>query len=444
MIVKATVVAYFLVFLILALRRPGYALACLLISYLAFEQWVQAHDGFFGANPAVINFASAAVVGAGAVASFAKGARPLSIQPPWSMVAFYGLLFASYMWAFDRDSHSMILNQSAPYLITFLVFLPLCFNSMEDLRDAFKGLVIGGSIVALLVLVGTETIGGRGIELAEGAVNRYGREEKAGNPLAIASMGGYMIISTILLHFRGASKYAMGILKWCIVAIGFAVVFRSGSRGQLYSLVLVVPVFALAASPKVNVKHLMFALVGLAATGLIGWWATSFIPEAALTRWGQNSAVNDYGHRIEMSRMLLVEWTRSGPLQWLFGLGLGASWSVLGIYPHVVPVQVLGEAGLIGLFFYGSFHVLAVVAWVRLYYATKGNPEVRSIVAIVGALFAYQFILCFKQGGISGGHHVWLFPFLLNRFGSILTKQNALTKQKAMPSVTFPSTAFQS
>ena len=62
---------------------------------------------------------------------------------------------------------------------------------------------------------------------------------------------------------------------------------------------------------------------------------------------------DDYSGRLEKSANLLHVWINE-PGAILVGLGNSAStWSGLnGSYPHMVPVEILGEEGLIGAAFF--------------------------------------------------------------------------------------------
>ena len=415
--IKAIVILYFVIFALMICKRPGYSLPMLVICFLGFEQWAAAHDSFFAANPTIINFASAAVIAFGIAVAVVKGETPFAMQPSWTLAGLYLLIAISYMWAISRPDAVMIINQATPYVLAFLVLLPLTMNKIEDFQHAYWGLAIGGAIVLLMLLLSTNQVGGRGIELAEGAVNRYGREEKAGNPLAVGELGGLVIFSAMLIRLKGISS-------------------------GLMSVFALIPIFVMAASPKISPKHFAYGIIGVLFIAAIGWWATSFIPEQALARWSRDSAVNDYGDRVFMSQQLLAEYLRSGPFVALFGLGVGASFSVVGIYPHVVPVQILGEVGMLGFVLYLLFHIAAVIAWIKLYMLSSQSVVFRGAVAIAGAMFAYQFLLSLKQGGISGAHFPWLFPLLLLRLKQVAGKEMAglkrLRKTQALPASNLP------
>jgi O-antigen ligase len=113
------------------------------------------------------------------------------------------------------------------------------------------------------------------------------------------------------------------------------------------------------------------------------------------------------------------EWTRSSAMNWLFGLGFGASWSLFNNYPHVVMIQVLGELGIIGLCLYFVFYSTAAISWFKFVKLAKSDTAIRATAVVFGAFALFEFVLSFKQGGISGAHAFWVFPAILVRCAQI-------------------------
>lgn len=440
MLIKAVVLLYFVIFAVLIARRPGYTLAAMYVCLLGLEQWASANDSFFGVNSAVLNYASGALVIFGIGAAVVKGDRPFSLMPAWSLFALYVLIVLSYMWSIDRQWTVTLINHGWLYVIAYLVLLPLTLNNSEDLRDAVVGTAFAGAVVGLMILLGTEMIGNRSIAFAEGATNRYGRLEAGGNPLAIGELGGMVVFSAAIMRFSGISKAVMTVLRWGLIAIGLALVFRSGSRGQTFATLGLLPIFMMMGADKFRAKYLIAPLFGIVVIAALGWWATSFIPEATLARWQPENLTADYGGRIQMSRYMLDEWLHSDGVNWLFGLGFGASFAVIGTYPHVMVVQILAELGIIGLLVYIAFYTSAVVAWFTFFRNTKASPSMRAAAVIFGAFCTFQFVLSFKQGGISGGHYVWVFPAIVIRCAQIAQRERRRdsTQRRAIRPLTIP------
>jgi hypothetical protein len=97
---------------------------------------------------------------------------------------------------------------------------------------------------------------------------------------------------------------------------------------------------------------------------------------------------------------------------------------------------------MLGFVLYLLFHIAAVIAWIKLYMLSSQSVVFRGAVAIAGAMFAYQFLLSLKQGGISGAHFPWLFPLLLLRLKQVAGKEMAglkrLRKTQALPASNLP------
>jgi hypothetical protein len=396
------------------------------ICLLGLEQWASANDSFFGVNSEYLNYATGALVIFGVGAALLKGSRPLSLSPSWSLLMLYALIVLSYSWAISRESAMMMINHAWMYVIAYIFLLPLTLNSFEDLKDAVLGMAVGGAIVGLMILLGTEMVGNRNIAFAEGATNRYGRIESGGNPLAIGELGAMIAFSAAIMRVSGVARALMLILRWGMIAVGLALVFRSGSRGQTFAVLGLLPIFMVIAAPKFRPKQLVAPAIGIAFVAGIGLWASSFIPESTLSRWSPDSLTSDYGHRIWMCQVLMEEWLHSNAMHWLFGLGFGASWSLFDNYPHVVVIQVLGELGIVGLSLYLIFYTGAAVSWFRFVNLIKTEPALRATAVVFGAFAAFEFVLSFKQGGISGAHAFWVFPAILMRCVQIARRAKAM------------------
>ena len=96
---------------------------------------------------------------------------------------------------------------------------------------------------------------------------------------------------------------------------------------------------------------------------------------------------------------LLKYWLDSSPIHWLFGLGSSASFDarLLGIYCHVVIIEILAELGVIGFILITAFVLVVVRDGIRLYQATKDSDTDRGTAMALCAMFFFQIILTFKE-----------------------------------------------
>ena len=130
--------------------------------------------------------------------------------------------------------------------------------------------------------------------------------------------------------------------------------------------------------------------------------------------------VADYSSgRIDMCIIVLKKWLMNlFPLGWLLGLGGGASWEIIGSYPHVVPIQVLCELGIVGFLAYAAVFGFSIRSFIRILTLGKGDVMIRSIACCIAALFFYRFLLSLKMGGLTSIYNTFIFPILLAKLES--------------------------
>ncbi len=108
-------------------------------------------------------------------------------------------------------------------------------------------------------------------------------------------------------------------------------------------------------------------------------------------------ATHDVEGRWAMANTLL-EQPNGSPGAILFGLGNSSAYAILGIYPHIVPLEILGEEGLVGIALFIGILITAVVPMARAMKAKHPDPAARGgLAALFGALI-FHFVLCCKQG----------------------------------------------
>ncbi|HEY6563291.1 MAG TPA: hypothetical protein VIY86_02240, partial [Pirellulaceae bacterium] len=239
MIVILVVAVYFAFFFVVSIRRPGSVLGAV-ISFYAIEQWSQANSSFFVYHPTIINYALGALIVWALAFTWVKHGNPLrriSIIS-WATYVLLGLAYISYLWSNDPVTTRFVFGAYLHYLITYTVLLPLVFTDRRDIRDgAVAALAVGVPILAM-VYFGT-VVGFRLVEFQDVVFDRWGKAHAGGNPLAIGSFGGSVIIVAMALRFRGLSQY-LQFARWAVLPLGLLVVFRSESRGQLAATILCV------------------------------------------------------------------------------------------------------------------------------------------------------------------------------------------------------------
>ncbi len=343
----------------------------------------------------------------------------------WIWTALYMLAAISCLWSIDRTLSMFLFKYNLPYVVTFVALVPLAIQDREDAQKAMMSTLIFGTIVALLLLVGTHIHAyGRTIEVESGGgvVDRVGQLRTRLAPLAVAELGGLLLIISVLMNFRGFGRIWQQ-LRWGIVVLALAIIYRSGSRGQLIAAMTSIVLFITFS--RGTKKAIGWIAAGVSTFTILGVAAWSFIGNADQSgRWDLNNMQSQFANtRLEYCHKLLEFWMESSPINWLFGLGSSASYDnrILGRYCHVTVVEVLAELGFVGFVLLIAFLALVIRDLIRLYFLTKDSDVDRGVSVALGAMFTYALILSFKQGS-----------FLTNTFlftsGLMISRQSAVMK----------------
>jgi hypothetical protein len=102
----------------------------------------------------------------------------------------------------------------------------------------------------------------------------------------------------------------------------------------------------------------------------------------------------------------------------LFGLGTSASFSprIAGFYPHIVPIEVLCELGVVGIALFIAILVLtlrSVIRYMRRYAALETNSKGTRVVVSLAALFILEVLLSLKEGSLLRDANLLMFPILI-------------------------------
>lgn len=400
-------------------KRPAVALAGVLCMF-GLEQWGQATTPFFAQHQTITNLIlGILLVLALAVQFFQHGPRLFSEYPllGWLTISFFLYAFLSTQWAPRPDLSLKLWGHAWPYIVTLVVLAPLIIREPRDLESANQALLVIGGALTLLLLFFVKWEG-RQIVLGE----------EAGNPLAVAVMAGMVILVAILADPWKGKKLWLP-LKWILVALCLALIVRSGSRGQLFS-VLLVAVFCWPLSHGLsNAKQfgiLVFLLVFIGITtnyALSEFWAEEQSYYAGGNRWSGKAMEGAMTGRLT-DGLLLVELAYQSMDTIVFGLGNSAAWDprILGIYPHFVPLEILAEEGLVGFCLFGFILLATATAAVQCYRDTIVIAEARQLFAALLALFLFSFFLSLKQGNLLGNLEPFMFAILLSRFRLFLCR----------------------
>jgi hypothetical protein len=403
------------------LRAPAVALAGILCLF-GLEQWGANSSFLLAQHNVVTNLAIGALVLVGLSIRVVRRECLLCKWTPaaTAIVALYGYAFCTLAWTPDIEVVLEQWRKVTPYLLTVVAAAPLLAGKLDDVRLAFDWTVFVGAILCALALV-LGNWGARGLIVVGSSM------EVETNALAIASMGGTVFIISVLSLQRH-----MPLLKRVlfIVAIPLAlgVMLRSGSRGQLIAAALAVMVAWPLAYPQKHLGSIVLWVGGLATVAAVGWWLTEYVAVDSL-RWTAEQTSGDVEGRLS-GAFALLHTAFSSPMTMLFGLGNSSAFHYLGHYPHVTPLEVLAEEGLVGAALYGGILYITCRSVFRLLRVVgqSSGQHLRTSVAVLGALFLFELVLTTKQGALLSSYFVFVYAMLLNRMEA-LTAQPAQAGQ---------------
>jgi hypothetical protein len=421
-----------------SVRRPAFALGAFLCMF-GLEQWGAAKIGFIASNGSFTNYLAVVIV---MIAFCVRLFRPGGwrfINGPIHVLVILIYLYAALtlMWT---PSYSLAMEEwraQAPYLLFSVVFLPLLVQNAGDAMEGLRGTIIPGAILAAALAF-----------LVQWGYRRIESDVSAGEaiqlPLAIAQLGAVVFVLAVLyFKWRGVSA----LIALALVAISMILVVKTGSRGQLISMILSAMLFFPMSRGWSFSRGAIIGLVG-AGLALVAIWTLlpdlSNLLSAEQGRFDSERAVVDYEERMAAAQRLFDVYLSSGVLGLLFGLGNSASFSpqILGFYTHIVPVEILCELGAVGLMLFLTILGLAARAMLRFSSSLASlqvSAEMRRSIACLGALAFIELMLSFKEGSLVRDVNLFLFPILIE---GVLASAAARIAAKA-PSASFEPPAME-
>lgn len=391
----ATVLLTFAAMLARAARRPGVALAVLLL-FFAGKQLVQLSFPFFAERGPILNFS---VFGAlGLIWAYralqGRASRMLGIPREY----FLHLLFIAYAvlstaWCINPNAGDR-LSDTIPYLLAYTVLVPSLIASTQGLREAYQWIAwVGGAMSAVFLLGYSQASGATRLllEADTGTGSAIGL-----NPLAVGSMGAFTVVAAALARFpRGTLTLVLRLLA---AAAGLLVTART-SRGDLFGTILTVSLFALlptSTTPGLTGRRLVAAMLAIVVGTAVlyyGLFQTDY--------WSRyNNLAEDVG-TLARREMIAAMWTYfvDHPTTWFFGCGWSSSYAIIGFYPHNGPVQALTELGLLGSALWWSSIIYVSARGFRLaLLAARFRSESLDAVRPALALMLCAFISNMKAG----------------------------------------------
>jgi hypothetical protein len=399
-----------------AVLRPPIALAGV-ICLFGLKQWGQSSSALLAANPPFTNIAIGVLTVAAVLRAAFKRSCLFCRVPAAEICVILLFVYAlvTLLWSLDLEDALDTWATASPYLAVVVLLAPLVVDDLDDVKTVFTwAMLLGGTICFLAVAFGTWGYRGLAVDarVAVGVLDTAPLELQT-NPLSIAGIGGTAVIAAAMF-LTERRRVLLKVLALCTIPFAFAVIIRSGSRGQLVALL---PAVLVAGSVAFRLRGLRSWLSLGLLTALIvglGFWATSFV-DVDKSRWlGSQLATHDVEGRFEMAATVL-DAALAHPFAIFFGLGNSSSLALLGIYPHITILEVLAEEGLPGIALYAAVLIYSVRSIRRTVRAVEDDPGRRIALAILAGVFAYELVLSWKQGSLLGSPYVFCCAIVLGR-----------------------------
>ena len=422
------------VVVLLVVRRPAVALGAFMCTY-GLEQWAQSRDSWFYVNSSFTNIATVCVLLWALLVRRFQGVPILAGGVPrvfWMILGLYAWAVFSLAWTIAPESAFANFRDAAPYLIAGIAILPLLVRDRWHLQSGFYMTLLLGSVVLLLLTFDSQWVG-RHVVLKQGvAIGSI--KGKGGNPLATASLAGWVGLIALQMNFRGAARFWQ-LARWPILALALMVTFRSGSRGQLFAMCTAGIVFLPFSRRVKNIWSFLSIALGVMLLLVLATWAFDQFAETDSNRWDLGNMARTWeGSRLNTSLIVVGEWAEGGPLTWLIGLGTSGSYVLIGFYPHLVMAEVLAELGLIGFTLLWVITIYTFVNYAKLHAIVKLDPIARGLAAAVASIFLFEVILSFKQGAFLGSEWPFGFAVILGQLYEAERRALANTPWGAFPS----------
>jgi len=396
---------YAMAFAALSIHHVSYALLALICMF-AFEQWGAIHLAFVAENGTLVNIFILALV---AIAWFRlpAGSTLEFVKYPTRTLLFLFMAYAfvSTIWSPpDANATGRYLDQMH-YLVAALIIAPLLMRTSADFTRVLEAVTwLGGALVILFAYV--PEFDGRSLMV------EYDLEETLGLPLALGDFAGYVFLITAL-----RLKASLLRILWAGVVCGSALylITKTGSRGQLLfavgALMICLPVRWKAFSVNRVMTIILIGAIAFAAVFIVVNTENTLSSRLAQSEDTLGTLV-----RIDMVRILIDAWL-ADPSATVFGLGSSASWSrsIISGYPHVVPLEILGELGLFGFVFFGiCVLTLFLQAFTGNHRKKLEQQELNNFAALF-ACWVFALLLSCKQGTLLFSSDLLMYAVLAEK-----------------------------
>jgi len=399
---------------VMSLIRPIHAVTLWALMF-PLEQALQVNTSFFYAYDSLFNYLCAAVVCAAAFRQVFSGRTPLSQIMNPAAGALFGLMSIatlSISWSLFSSHAIEQFWWNAPYLVVATVGVPLCFAGLQSVTSLRYSILLLGCVLAVAILVSPSFS-----FFATRARLEFGGGQ-SGSPLALAEVGGLMIVCAVLGPGSKAWS-ASSFLRGAAVVLGAGLCLTSGSRGQLIAAVATAVLLFPFSRGVRDLRGVLLMVLGIPIVLVLGYLSTTFfVTSENLSRWSADSIAGGTSERMDFVRSYAELWLRS-PSVWLLGFGTMSFGSLVSVAHFVenLNAEILFEEGIVGLAAYLA--LLGFVARDVAYLARNASytgTDRANLVTLIGAML-YFLLIASKSFNVWTAHPFWMWLMVTAAIG---------------------------
>lgn len=394
---------YGALFVGLTVRHVCYGLFALICMF-AFEQWGGIHIPFVAQNGSLVNLGILLLVGFAWFRVPTGSTFEFLVYPVRLMLLLLlGYALLSTLWAPTDAKSAKRFFDFAHYLVVAILIAPLLVLDAKDFTKMLNAVTLFGGILVILFAF-VPSFEGRSL------VSDYDLEETVALPLTLSGFAGSVMIITFL-----RMRFELVQILWALLVFGSAMflISKTGSRGQFFFALAALLICLPARWKRFSVnKFFVFVLLALIAFG--AFIVVTTTENTLSSRLDTGDSATD--SRVRMISILLEAWA-SDPVALVFGLGSSASWSqpLVQFYPHVVPLEILGELGFIG---FTLFALVVVSLFLKAFSGAQKSKltdqSLMDFAALFGA-FVFALLISCKQGSFLNSSDIYMFAVLAEK-----------------------------
>jgi hypothetical protein len=360
--IGAAILVVFAAMLVRSVRRPGVAMALLLL-FFSGKQLVQVSIPLFAERGPLVNYLVFGPLGLIWIHRALRGRaeRMLGIPREYAMhLLFFALAALSTMWCLNPGVWYFA-GKLAPYIAVYALLVPSLLASTQGISEAYQWIAWVGGAMCIVFLSGYSESAGIDRLVLEAEMETGGTLGL--NPLAVGAMGAWTVVTATLGEFP--KHRIVFVLRLVVAAAGLVVAARS-SRGDLFAALIAVGFFG--PIPTSTAKGLQGRRLAAALAAIVVGGAVLYYGLFLTDYWSRYDNASVDGGVLVRQEMIgeVLDYYIRHPSTWLFGSGWSSSFALFGFYPHNGLAQALGELGLVGAALWVSSVVYVFTRGLRL------------------------------------------------------------------------------